>query len=423
MLKDVQQLIEKTALNLKLEPELLDLVLKPDRVIEFKIPIRMDNGKIRVFQAFRSQHNNALGPYKGGIRFCQEVSREEVIGLSLLMTLKTALVGLPFGGGKGGVIVDPKGLSEKELEELSRGYTRGIADFIGPDIDIPAPDINTNAKIIGWMLDEYEKIKGKKAPAAFTGKPVERGGSLGREEATGRGGVVILKQLFKKVKDKLGKKSFDEITIAVQGFGNVGYNFAKIAAQEGFKVIAVSDIKGGILTENSTLNIPLVYECQKQKGMLAGCYCVGNVCDSKMGRQISNEELLCLPVDVLVPAAIENVITKESAGEIRAKIIIEMANCPIACEAYPLLEEKGIVVVPDILANSGGVIVSYLEWMQSKQEQCWSAERVNEELEKIILTAFENVWQKSQEANGNIKAAAFALGLERVVEAEKKRTS
>lgn len=421
MLKELQEIIYKIAQNLKISPEMIDFILQPERVIEFKIPVKMDNGRIKVFKAFRSQHNSALGPHKGGIRFHPRVSREEIIALSVLMSLKTSLVELPFGGAKGGVVVEPRKLSERELEKLSRGYVKGIANFIGPDFDIPAPDINTNPKIMGWMLDEYERIKEEKAPAAFTGKPLELGGSFGREEATGRGGVMILRKVLEKAKDKIGGKPTNEITLAVQGFGSVGYNFAHLAEKEGFKIIALSDAQAGILSQKGSFNAPLVFECQKEKGMLAGCYCIDSVCDTKLGKQISNKELLELPVDVLVPSAIEDVISKENAKNIKAKIIIEMANNPITTEACPILEEKGILIVPDILANSGGVIVSYLEWLQGKQNKQWTEKEINQKLEEIISRAFENVWQAAKEKNISLREAVFALALKRIAKAEEER--
>jgi len=420
MLNTVKNLVADIAKHLDLDERIVDYFLKPERLIELKIPLMTDSGKLKVFDAFRCQHNNALGPYKGGIRFHPNVSRNEIMALSVLMTLKTSLVGLPFGGSKGGISVNIKELNENEIEKLSRFYVRRLADFISPNIDIPAPDINTNPKIIAWMLDEYEKVKGKKTPAAFTGKPIKLGGSLGRESSTGRGGVIVLKNFFKKLQ-KTFKKDVSEITVAIQGFGNVGYHFAKIADSVGFKIVGISDAQGGIFTEKEGFNIEKIHECKNNKGSWSGCSCVGEVCNYESGKQISNEELLQLPVDVLVLAAIENVIDASNAPKIKAKVILEMANNPLTKEAYPILEKKGIHILPDVLVNSGGVIVSYLEWVQSKQGSWWSEQLVNDKLEKIISEAFERVWQKAEKDKISFKKAAFVLALERVLKAEEKR--
>lgn len=397
MLQSAQDLIIKTAKKLNFNQEEIEFILQPDRVIEVKIPVKMDNGKIKTFVGYRSQHNNVLGPYKGGIRFHPNVSREEVIALSILMTLKCAANSLPLGGGKGGVIVEPKELSEKELESLSRGYAKAIAPFIGEDIDIPAPDVNTDSKIMLWMLDEYEKTIGKKSPATFTGKPIEFGGSLGRTEATGRGGVIVMENLLKFLNK-------DYKTVAVQGFGNVGYYFSKIAYEKGYKIIALSDSKGGIYNENG-LNPEEVMKVKEE---------TGKVSDYSNGKIITNEELLELPVDILVPAALENVINKENASKIKAKFIIEMANGPITEEAYPILEEKGIISAPDILANAGGVIVSYFEWFQNKRNERWDEMKVNQKLEEQLKTALKEIFEISQGFQTNLKEAAFLSALKKI---------
>jgi Glutamate dehydrogenase/leucine dehydrogenase len=409
----------------------------------------MDDGQIKVFKGWRIQHNSALGPYKGGIRFHPETVREEVQALATLMSIKCAVAGLPYGGGKGGVAIDPKKLSSAELERLSREYVKKIAHFIGEDIDVPAPDVNTNPQIMAWMIDEYQKIKGYQSRATFTGKPVSMGGSLGRTEATGRGGVIVLKALMEKAryqnffssigaasqsrgpksqKNLISSPSYSDLTIAVQGFGNVGYYFAKIAAEQGFKVVAVSDSKGGIIkskvksqkskiNELEGLDIPLVMECKKEKGTLSGCYCAGGVCDTKGGTTITNEELLELPVDILVPAALENVINEKNMKNIKAKVIVEMANGPVTEEAYEYLNKKGVVIVPDVLANSGGVTVSYLEWVQNKAGYYWSEEEVNSKLEVMMKKAFEAIWKKASEKKIPLKQAAFEVAIERIVEA------
>jgi len=419
MLGSAQALIKETAKNLGFDEEIIKRLIEPEMICEFSFPVKMDDGQIKVFKGWRVQHNSLLGPYKGGIRFHPQTCREEVQALATLMTIKCAVAGLPYGGAKGGVLVDPKNLSSAELERLSREYVKKIAHFIGEDIDVPAPDVNTNPQIMAWMIDEYQKIKGYQSKATFTGKPVVMGGSLGRTEATGRGGVIVLKALL----EKLGWENFSPstLTIAVQGFGNVGYYFAKIASEAGFKVVAVSDSKGGIIKPKGdkleALDIPLVMECKKEKGTLAGCYCAGGVCDTKGGKTITNEELLELPVNILVPAALENVINENNMKNIKAKIIIEMANGPVTEEAYEYLSKKKVIIVPDVLANSGGVTVSYLEWVQNKAGYYWSEEEVNSKLEVMMKKAFETIWKKSIEKKIPLKQAAFEVALEKIVSA------
>ena len=404
-----------------IEQDQLEEFLEPDRVVELKIPVKID-GQIITFRGFRSQHNNKLGPYKGGLRFHPQVNKDEVMALSLWMSLKTAVVGVPFGGGKGGIAVDPKALSEKQLEELSREYARRVYDVVGNHKDVPAPDVNTNPKIIDWMVDEYIKInqrmngKAKKLNelyATFTGKG--KNGLSGRTEATGFGGVVVLKELAQKMKIKP-----QETTIAVMGFGNVGYYFAQLASLAGFKVVAVSDSKGGIIKRDSKggfipLDIPLVYECKMEKGSLNGCYCAGGVCDTRGGQLITNEELLSLPVDILIPAALEDVITESNMQNIKAKFIIEMANGPVTPKAHHFLTRKGVVIVPDILANSGGVAGSFIEWEQNLKNKTYKKDEVLKRLEKLMQTAFEKVWDISKSKKTNLKEASYLLALQRIL--------
>jgi len=397
MLQTAQELIQKTGQKLNLNQDEIDFIMQPDRVIEVKVPVLMANGKIKTFVGYRSQHNNVLGPYKGGIRFHQNVSQEEVVALSILMTLKCSANNLPLGGGKGGVIVNPKELSEGELERLSRIYAQKIAPFIGEEVDVPAPDVNTDGKIMMWMLDEYEKTINKKSPATFTGKPVEFGGSLGRTEATGRGGVIVMNNLLKQLNK-------DYKTVAIQGFGNVGFYFAQIAYEKGYKIVALSDSKGAIYNENG-LNPIEVMKVKEE---------TGSVINFKDGKVISNEELLELPVDILVPAALENVIDKDNASKIQAKVIIEMANGPITEEAYSILEENQIISAPDILANAGGVIVSYFEWLQNKRNEKWTEEEVNQKLEEQLSTAFKEIFETSQKFNTDLKEAAFISALAKI---------
>ena len=397
----------------------LEEFLEPDKVLEVNIPVKLGSKTI-TFKGFRSQHNNKLGPYKGGLRFHPKVNKDEVMALSLWMSLKTAVVGIPFGGGKGGVSVDPKALKEEELEELSREYVRRVYDILGPDKDVPAPDVNTNPKIIDWMADEYVKIAAKnknpksknKLYATFTGKG--KYGLSGRTEATGFGGVTVLKELAKKL--KLDPK---KTTVAVMGFGNVGYYFANLASKSGFGVIAVSDSKGGIIKNGQgdyiPLDIPLVFECKNEKGSLAGCYCAGGVCDTRGGQMITNQELLELPVDILVPAALEDVINENNMQNIKAKIIIEMANGPITPRAYHYLTEKGVIIVPDILANSGGVAASFVEYEQNLKNKIYKKEDVLKRLEKMMIRAFDNVWQEAKKNKTDLKEASYLVALKKIL--------
>jgi glutamate dehydrogenase/leucine dehydrogenase len=442
MLESAQGIIKKTAKNLHLTKDIVNRLIKPNYIHEFEFTVKA-KGRPVIYKGFRIQHNNTLGPYKGGIRFHPGVTKEEVQALATLMTIKCAVAGIPFGGGKGGVVVDPKKLTESELELLSRAYARLIAPFIGPNVDVPAPDVNTNSKIMEWMVDEYiktqipnpndqQKPKSKKEleqlRATFTGKLVGKGGTLGRTEATGRGGVIILKALLKKInvgtifkspekwvnQDSSLQKKIGGLTIAVQGFGNVGYYFAKIASEEGFKVVAVSDSHGAVYVKGG-LSPEKTLQCKKENGTVAGCYCKGSVCDLRYGKEITNEALLELPVDVLVPSALENVINGENMRKIKAKIIVEMANGPLTDEAYEFLSKKGVIVVPDVLANSGGVTVSYLEWFQNMKNEKWSEEKVNQRLKKMMEKAVEVIWRKSEVKRIPLKQAAFELAIERIV--------
>ena len=441
MLDSALEIIRKTAVSLRLHDEVIKRLLEPEKVHEFTFGITLDDKTTRLFKGFRIQHSSARGPYKGGIRFHPDVSREEVQALATLMSIKCAVAGIPYGGGKGGIIVDPKKLSEKELESLSRAYARELAPIIGPEIDVPAPDVNTNPKIMEWMVDEYIKLKSveirsnqlksahsrvktdsnrfklsktdlNRLQATFTGKPVTKGGSLGRTEATGRGGVFVMESMLVA----LGKnKKTSDVTVAVQGFGNVGYYFAKLAYEKGYKVVAVSDSKGGVYVKEG-LDPDMTMKCKKERGSVSGCYCKGSVCDIRFGRTVTNDELLELPVDVLVPSALENVVNVDNMKEIKAKIVIEMANGPVTEEAYEYLAKKGVIVVPDVLSNSGGVTVSYLEWYQNMHSERWSEEKVNKRLESIITDAFDIIWKKSRTKKIPLKQAAFEVAIERIVE-------
>lgn len=420
MLQTAQNTIIRTGKGMGLSQETIDRLVQPDSIHEFVLQVVMDNGKKRLFSAFRIQHNDNLGPYKGGIRFHQNVSRDEVQALATLMTIKCAVAGLPYGGGKGGIIFNPKEYSEKELERISKAFAQAISPIIGPEVDVPAPDVNTNGQIMKWMGDEYAKqakrlmIKAKRNEilATFTGKMVKFGGTLGRTEATGRGGVAITESLLAKL-----KKNPKQMKVAVQGFGNVGFYYAKIASERGMRVVALSDSKGGV-AGNVGLDIEKIMSCKKEKGEVAGCYCIGGVCDVKQGKIITNKELLELDVDVLVPAALENVINRENMHKIQAKMIIEMANGPISEEAYDYLTKKGVLIVPDVLANSGGVAVSYLEWYQNMKGQTWSEEKVNKKLHEMMSDAFEEIWRTYKKRKTSLKQAAFETAIGRIIKKE-----
>lgn len=403
----------------------LGILKVPQREVHVNIPVVMDDGSLRIFQGYRVQYNNARGPYKGGIRFHPNVDLDEVKALAFWMTMKCAVAGLPLGGSKGGVVVDPKELSVGELERLSRGYARAIADVIGPDKDVPAPDVNTNGMIMGWMTEEYINLKSQipmtkqekeKLRATFTGKLIKDGGSEGREEATGLGGLYVLQAMLAKLKSQIINPNDQPrpLTVAVMGFGNVGYNMVKFLVDAGFCVVAVSDSRGGIHVP-SGVNPELTLACKKKNGYLAGCYCSGSVCDLSKGRPITQEQLLELPVDILIPAALENVITRENATKIKANVILEMANGPTTPEADEILAKRGITVIPDVLANSGGVTVSAFEWEQNLKDQHWTKEEVNKKLKKKMEAATEAVWEASIKYKTTLRTAAFVVALERIM--------
>ena len=401
--------IKNSELRIKVER-----LKNPEKIIQVWFPVRLDDGSEKIFEGYRVQYNSALGPYKGGIRFHSDVSLDEVKALAFLMTVKCALVDIPMGGGKGGVVVDPKGLSEKELERLSRAYVRAIAKDIGPDVDIPAPDVNTNPKIMAWMVDEFAKqltinnsqlIKRKKlikgeVLATFTGKPLNKGGSKGRVEATGRGGVYVLQALLRKLRTTNYKLQ----TIAVQGVGNVGSIFGRLAEAAGFKVVALSDSKGAIYNPRG-LEVGAVAAWKKS---------TGKVTDYPNSQNLTNTELLELPVDILVPAALENVLTAENAGRVRAKIILELANGPTTLQADEIFRKKRVHIIPDFLANAGGVTVSYFEWLQNIKGQHWLERKVNEELKIKIEKAFERVWQIHHSQGVDLRTAAYLSALQKL---------
>ncbi|MEK6950661.1 MAG: Glu/Leu/Phe/Val dehydrogenase [Nanoarchaeota archaeon] len=420
----------------QLRPEDIQKLTTPDRILEATLTVA---GKS--YPAYRIQFNNARGPYKGGIRFHPHVTKEEVTSLAFWMTIKTAVVNIPFGGAKGGVSVNPKELSEAELEELSRAYVRAFYKNLGPTKDVPAPDVNTNPQIMAWMLDEFEKLnekrlkgrktgketgaersKGSNASAFITGKPLDKGGSAGRDIATALGGVYVLEEALKKLKFAGRTDDKSKLTVAIQGFGNAGMNIAKLLSARGYKIVAVSDSQGGVYTEESAGINPIKAEEVKKAGGLLGCYCLGTVCSleqmPKEGpcRFISNEELLELPVDILIPAALGHVITAENAARIKAKVILELANGPTTAEADALLRKNNVVVIPDILANAGGVTVSYFEWRQNRKQQQWDEETVKRKLSRKMKIALDKVWRISQQNQWDLRTAAYVSALRDLLE-------
>lgn len=388
------------------DANLLEKILRPDQVIQVAIPVTMDDGSTRVFTGFRSQHNNIKGPYKGGLRFHPQVSQDEVMSLSAWMTLKTSVVGIPLGGGKGGIIVDPKTLSVGELERLSRSFTQKIRKYIGPQTDVPAPDVNTTPQIMAWMVDEYSKLVGTWTPGVITGKPIAIGWSLGRTIATSLGGRFTVTEYLKaKNQDITGK------TIAVQGAGNVGLLFAKIAYENGAKVVAISDSKWGIYDANG-LDIIQIEQLKE-----AGKSVIDYAAD-----KISNEQLLELQVDILVPAALEQVIHQNNASNIKAPLILELANGPVTPEADNILSQKNIAVIPDVLANAGGVTVSYFEQVQNNTNYYRPEAEVHEKLEQIMRPATRQVLDTQVKyGTSNLRMAAYVVSLERILAAMKLR--
>ena len=411
MFDEAKGQLDKALNYYKIDEESELRLRSPKSVLQVSVPVRMDNGSLSVFQGYRVRYNDLLGPTKGGIRFHPQVNVDEVQSLAFWMTFKCAVVGIPYGGAKGGVTVNPKELSLLEIERLSRSYMSAIADFIGPNVDIPAPDVYTNSMIMGWMVDEYSNITREYTPEIVTGKPIALGGSQGREEATGRGGFNV----FEAIRSGLGLTG-NNLTIAVQGFGNVGYHFARLAAEAGYKIVAVSDSKGGIYKKDGLDPVSVNRVKQEQKELKAA-YCKGSVCEVLDHDKIDNEELLELDVDVLVPSALEKVISGQNAKKIRAKCIVELANGPTTNEADKILDSAGIPVIPDILANAGGVTVSYFEWVQNRAGYYWPEDEVNSKLKVIMEKSAREVLQLSKEYKTSLRTAAYISALKRINEA------
>ena len=397
---------DRAAQLLDLEPGLYKVLRHPEKQITVSVPVMMDNGELEVFTGYRVLYNTVRGPAKGGIRFDLQVTLEEVKALAAWMTWKCAVVNLPFGGAKGGVICDPSAMSVGELERLTRRYTAGIIHTLGPDSDVPAPDVNTNERVMAWVMDTYSMHHRHTVTAVVTGKPVEMGGSLGRREATGRGCMIVTKEALRHLGMKVAGT-----TVAVQGFGNVGSVAAQLLAREGCKIRAISDRTGAYYNTNG-IDVDAAIEFVKQHRTLEGF---------KDGEQISNEELLTADVDVLLPAALENVITSKNAAKIQAKIVCEGANGPTTAGADSILDEKEIFVIPDILANAGGVTVSYFEWVQDRGGYFWSEETVNERLTDIMRRSFAEVLRSSMQHRVNMRTAAYMTSISRVAAVHKLR--
>jgi len=412
--------------QVEIDAEVIEKLRHPKAVLQVSVPVRMDDGTQRIFRGYRVRYDDTRGPAKGGIRYHPGVTLGEVQALAFWMTFKCAVVGIPFGGGKGGITVDPKSLSRMELERLSRGFIEQIADFIGPETDIPAPDVYTNAMIMGWMMDEYSKIHRRRTPAVVTGKPVSLGGSAGREDATGRGAYYCIKEI-----QRLRDWQPADIHVAVQGFGNAGQHVARLLHGDGFRIVAISDSHGGIYRKEG-LDIPRAIALKRQRKSVSDVYETRSVCecpvcgcvdcrcnsgDPATGATITNEQLLELDVDLLVPAALENQITAENAARIAAPVVVEVANGPTTREAEQILAERDALVVPDILANAGGVTVSYFEWVQNRAGYYWPEDEVHKRLETIMASEFNAVRAIAEDRQIDMRMAAYSHALTRIGDA------
>ncbi|MEO1211736.1 MAG: Glu/Leu/Phe/Val dehydrogenase [Cyanobacteria bacterium J06638_20] len=412
LLSDANQRLEKALRYVLIDDDVATRLRSPRSSLTVSIPVRMDDGSLRVFEGYRVRYDDSRGPTKGGVRFHPGVNLDEVQTLAFWMTFKCAALNLPFGGGKGGIHLNPKDLSKFELERLSRGYVDAIADFIGPDIDIPAPDVYTNPMIMGWMMDQYSIIQRRIVPSVVTGKPISMGGSLGRETATAMGAFFVMQRILQRV-DQLP----EDTTIAIQGFGNAGAIVADLLHNAGYRIVAVSDSQGGIYAPGG-LDIPSIKQTKEASRRLQAVYCQGTVCSLVNDHAIiTNEQLLELEVDVLVPAALENQITAQNADRIKAPFIFEIANGPITSDADAILEQNGIQVFPDILVNAGGVTVSYFEWVQNRSGLYWTLDEVNRRLERAIVAETDNIWAIAQELHVSMRIAAYVHALNRLGDA------
>jgi glutamate dehydrogenase len=400
-----QTVIQEALTKLGYNSEMYELLKEPIRLLTVRIPVRMDDGTVKVFTGYRSQHNDAVGPTKGGVRFHPDVDEAEVKALSIWMSLKCGITNLPYGGGKGGIICDPRKMSFRELERLSRGYVRAISQIVGPTKDIPAPDVYTNSQIMAWMMDEYSRLREFDSPGFITGKPLVLGGSHGRETATARGVTICINEAVKKI-----GKELQGARVVIQGFGNAGSYLAKFMHDAGAKVVAVSDVYGGVYDPNG-LDINYLLDRRDSFGTFSQLF----------NDTISNKELLELECDILVPAAISNQITEDNAANIKASIVVEAANGPTTLEATKILTERGVLLIPDILASAGGVTVSYFEWVQNNQGYYWSEEEVMEKLEKVMVSSFDTIYEQAQTHQVDMRLAAYMVGIKKVAEASRFR--
>jgi glutamate dehydrogenase (NADP+) len=411
LFSDASKRLEKALKYVPLSEDVTEYLKYPKSSLSVSIPVRMDDGSLKVFQGYRVRYDDTRGPAKGGVRYHPNVSLDEVQSLAFWMTFKCAVLNLPFGGGKGGITVDPKALSKLELERLSRGYIDAIADFIGPDVDILAPDVYTNAMIMGWMMDQYSIIRRQISPAVVTGKPLTMGGSLGRDGATAMGAFFVIESIMPKF-----EKLPQDTTVAIQGFGKAGAVIAELLATAGYKVVAVSDSQGGIFSKNG-LDIPSIRQHKAAGNGIKAVYCQSSVCNLVDHELLSNEELLGLDVDILIPAALENQITEENVDSIKAKFIFEVANGPTTSGADQILEEKGVYVFPDILVNAGGVTVSYFEWVQNRSGLYWTLDEVHHRLRQKMVEETHHIWSISQDLDISMRTAAYVHALNRLGEA------
>jgi glutamate dehydrogenase len=405
LLTSTQKVVHEALKHLNFDESVYELLKEPLRVLTVRIPVKMDDGKVKVFTGYRAQHNDAVGPTKGGIRFHPDVTEDEVKALSIWMSIKCGITGLPYGGGKGGVQCDPRTMSFAELERLSRGYVRAISQIVGPTKDIPAPDVFTNFQVMAWMMDEYSRIREFDSPGFITGKPLILGGSVGRESSTAKGVTIVMKEAA-----KLSGITIEGARVIIQGFGNAGSFLAQFLHRAGAKVVGISDAYGALYDPDG-LDIDYLLDRRDSFGTVTNLF----------PNRIENKELLTMECDILVPAAIENQITEYNAHDIKARIVVEAANGPTTLEATEILTQRGILIVPDVLASAGGVVVSYFEWVQNNQGYYWSEEEVEEKLEKILVQSFNNVYQMSTDKKVNMRLSAYIVGLKRMAQAIRMR--
>ncbi|CAM4502487.1 glutamate dehydrogenase [Paenibacillus endophyticus] len=405
VLHSTQIVIEQALRRLGYDQDMIDLLKEPLRLLTVRIPVRMDDGTTKVFTGYRSQHNDAVGPTKGGVRFHPDVTENEVKALSIWMSLKCGIADLPYGGGKGGVICDPRNMSFREIERLSRGYVRAVSQIVGPNKDIPAPDVMTNSQIMAWMMDEYSRIREFDSPGFITGKPLVLGGSKGRETATARGVVIMIQEAL-----RIKQIEMKDARIVIQGFGNAGSYLAKFMHEAGARVIGISDVNGALYNEEG-LDIEYLLDRRDSFGNVTNLF----------SQTITNDQLLELDCDVLVPAAIENQITDQNASLIRASIVVEAANGPTTLEATKILSDRGVLLIPDVLASSGGVIVSYFEWVQNNQGYYWDEQEVDDKLMLMMIRGFNQVYEIHRTRKVDMRLAAYMAGVRKLAEAVRFR--